>query len=130
MPRRGRPPREPHGPRDLWHSSIHLRTENDALLCGGLVTRTNEDGWLAGAINGDMQDVRRDIEIVARANDIAMLELVAGPQLDLMAAQHVECGLVMRMDVGFGAMPGRDCGNPQPQRLRSDRLGADPWFVI
>src|SRR3954453_18343824 len=89
-------------PAGLWYPGIHLRSQDEALLCCRFVARAHEDGGRRAAIYRDVQHVCRDIDVVARSDLIAVFEFVAGPQLKHVAAHHVERRLVMLVHVRLG----------------------------
>ena len=80
-------------------------------------------------IHRDMRHVGGDKKVVARVSDVAMFQLVAGPQLHFVATQYIECGLVTRMQVRPGPLAGRQGHQPEEDHIRVGRLLAYSWRV-
>ena len=99
------------------------RLENDALLLIGVGSRANNCRLGLAAIDSHMGDARRDILVVPGAGDLVLAQVFAEPQVDL-ATDHVERGLLVCVEVRFRSPSRRHTDHPEPERLRSDRLGA------
>ena len=59
-----------------------------------------------------------------------MFEIVSGPQVQRLAAHHVERRFMVLVDVGLGAPAGRQCHQTEPDDLRADSLCAHARLVV
>ncbi len=90
------------GQHQLGHARVEVRPHYDAFLLMCISSRTDEDRWRPGAIDGNVWHSGRDVQVVASVGHITVLELIAGPELDLVPADHVEARFVVLMGMGFG----------------------------
>ena len=113
----------------LRYPGVHLGIQHDAFLGTGLVACADTDRGFLSAVDGNMQHVCRNVNVVAWPHHLAVLQLVSGPCLDF-SAEQVESSLMPLMHVGPGSRACRKRYDPEKQDLRADRLRADARFVV
>jgi hypothetical protein len=109
---------------------LELGCHHDALLLVRIRPRPDEHRGHGAPVDRDVGHPGRDVEVVADLRDLAVLQLVAGPELHLVTAEEEEAGLVVRVDVRLRPSTGRDRHGSQPQGPRADALRADPRRVV
>lgn len=92
------------------------------LLLVRVAPRPDEYGRPLTPVDRHMRHARRHVQVVASARGLAMLQLITGPQLDFVTAQHVERRFVVLVDVSLNASANvATISNASPNILASAR---------
>src|SRR6267143_2130652 len=114
----------------LGHVRVKMREHDHALLSGRLVPNADKHCRdRLTPVDRDMGYVRRDEQVIADLDDLAVLKSIAGPQLHLVAAQKVERRLVPLVNMRLCTLAGRQGHDAKKQGLGADRFLADPWRI-
>ena len=92
----------------LGYPSVHLGIKHDAFLSGRLIARADAHRGFLFPVDCNMQNVCRDVDVVPGPNDLAVLQLVVGPDLKF-AVEQVEGGLMPLVQMGSIAGRPRRC---------------------
>jgi hypothetical protein len=114
----------------LRHLSVHLGSQHHTFLSSRFITRADEYRRVRASIHGDVQHVCGNEDVISWPHDVSILELIASPQLHLIAAEPVESRFVMLVHVRAGSFPGRQGYHSEPNRFRADGFRAYPGLVI
>src|SRR5215207_170543 len=115
----------------LGHLLLQLRSHHHALLLIGIGPRHDEYHRCLASIDRHMRHPRRDVQVVAGVGHVPMLELLTRPQLYLLAADDVDRGLVVLVQMGLGPPASwRERPRAEPDCLGARALCADSRGVV